>query len=170
MIIRTIYYFLILSVVITILYYFAAIESLLLLILLYFIMLICAIILSIFVEKVGSKAGSFLSLSGRPDFRPGEVFAGDIERARHSKRSGQFDEALAIIDDVIKNAGELSSALFLKAQIQWEGFGNAAGAKRCLRKVMQIEAAESTLHTWASNLYNDIVRAVKEQYQEVPHK
>lgn len=167
MIVRASYYYLLIILSFTAIYILTRFCQLRHLVLFYLLSVPLAILASLLVEKIGSGLGSFLSLSGRPNENPNEAFSGDIERARHSKRNGYFDQALDIIDSVIKNGCNSPDALFLKAQIQWEGFENAIDAKKNLRKVMELSDQNDTLHRWASNLYDDIVRAEKEHYQEL---
>ena len=54
-------------------------------------------------------------------------------------------------------------ALFLKAQILWEGFENSVEAKRSLRDVMRIVQRDEPLHRWASNLFDRIIESEKKE-------
>jgi len=98
--------------------------------------------------------------------RHNDEFTADLERARHSKANGRYEEANEIIELVLTSAPEWPDALYLKAQIQWEGFGNATEAKRCLKKVMQLVDYDETLHRWASSYFDEIIKAEKELYQK----
>ena len=109
------------------------------------------------VEKIGSVLAGMLtgSTSGRIDFR--ERLAGDVEKARHSKRNGRFEEALGIIDGVLARDKEFPEALFLKAQILWEGFDRSAESKILLRMVMRLVPDDNPLYHWSSNYFNEMM-------------
>jgi tetratricopeptide (TPR) repeat protein len=125
-----------------------------------------AILAASFVEKAGSSFGNFLSGSFKKPRNQNDAFTADLERARHSKANGRYEEALEIIEEVLSGAPDWPHALYLKAQIQWEGFRNATEAKRCLKKVIQLVGHEETLHRWASSYFDRIIKAEKEIYQE----
>ena len=118
--------------------------------------LLCALMVYV-IERFGSGLGSFLSgwSSRRPNTR--ETLAADIEKAKYSKREGRFQEAVDIIDGVLKTDPNFPDALFLKAQILWKGFGNKVVAKEYLKKVMQLVPKEKTLHRWASSYYDEMI-------------
>jgi len=92
-------------------------------------------------------------------------FSADLEIARHNKANGRYQEALDLINDVVEKTTDWPDALYLKAQILWEGFENATEAKRCLRRVMQLVKYEETLHRWASSMMDDILAFEKQKYQ-----
>ena len=76
---------------------------------------------------------------------------------RHHKLCKRFDEALIKIEDILAKDPEFPEALFLKAQILWQGFGEAEAAKQCLLKVIRIEPDKAAVfHRWSLNLYGDI--------------
>jgi hypothetical protein len=125
-----------------------------------------AVLSSIFVEKVGSGAGNFLMCSFKSNNTSNDMFTADLEKARHNKANGRYEEAKELIEGVLLNAPDWPDALYLNAQIQWEGFGNSTEAKRSLTKVMQLVKHDETLHRWASSYFDVIVRADKEKFME----
>ena len=125
-----------------------------------------AVLSSVFVEKVGSGAGNFLMCYFKSNNIGNDVFIADLEKARHNKANGRYEEALELIEGVLLNASDWPDALYLKAQIEWEGFGNSTAAKRALTKVMQLVKHDETLHRWASSYFDLIVRAEKEKFME----
>lgn len=125
-----------------------------------------AVLSTIFVEKVGSGAGNFLMCSFKSNNISNDIFTADLEKARHNKANGRYGEALELIEGVLLNAPDWPDALYLNAQIQWEGFGNSTVAKRSLTKVMQLVKHDETLHRWASSYFDVIVRADKEKFME----
>ena len=86
-----------------------------------------------------------------------ERLEGPMNIARNQKRHREFDKALATVDQILAQAPEYTEAIFLKAQILWEGFHSAAEAKACLQQVMLKEPDQTaTLYRWAASLYREI--------------
>ena len=112
---------------------------------------------ALIVEKIGSVLAGMLtgSTSGSIDLR--ERLAGDVEKARHNKRNGRFEEALRMIDGVLDRDKEFPEALFLKAQILWEGFDRSAESKILLRMVMRLVPDNDPLYHWSSNYFNEMM-------------
>ena len=67
------------------------------------------------------------------------------------------DRALYLVNQVIDKAPDLPEALFLKAQILWEGFGNQA-AEGYLKKVLRLVKVGEPLHRWALNYHEQVRR------------
>ena len=109
------------------------------------------------VEKFGSTFGTFLTWSSKK-VSPREAFAADLARARHSKGTGRFEEALATINNVLVKDPDFPEALYLKAMILWEGFRNRPESTSCLKKVMELVESHETLHRWALNYYEDMTK------------
>ena len=83
--------------------------------------------------------------------------AGDLNVVRYHKLCNQFDEALLKIEDVLAKDPDFAEALFLKAQILWEGFEDRQAAKACLLKITKVEPdKKAVFHRWAINLYREI--------------
>ena len=110
------------------------------------------------VERLGSGFGGVLSGWTSRRLTTRETLAADMEKARYSKREGRFKEALTIVNRALDKEPDFPDALFLKARILWEGFGNREGAKSCLKKVMEAVPKNETLHRWALNHYHEITK------------
>lgn len=80
----------------------------------------------------------------------------DFERARDIKEARRFDEALNIIDDVLRKDPHFPDAIYLKAQILWHGFRNSADAKAHLRKVMKMTPKSEAVYRQAAGFYGEI--------------
>ena len=108
------------------------------------------------VDKLGNMIGSGLSgwIPGQSD--PRERFTGDLEKIKYSKRMGQFDEALHLVNELLHQDKHFPEALFLKAQILWEGFGNAESAKAYLEQVRELIPEDEALHRWASGYFGEM--------------
>ena len=89
-----------------------------------------------------------------------EMFSADMEKARHSKRQNRFQEALKTVNAVLAEIPDYPEALYLKAQILWEGFGNYAQAVNYLNKVLQLVDEQEGLHRWASTYYNEAQKSL----------
>jgi len=86
-----------------------------------------------------------------------ETLSADFEKAKSYKRSGKFEEANEIIDQVLEKDPDYPDALYLKAQILWEGFEKRQEASECLQNVMRLVPQEDTLHRWASIFLKEII-------------
>ena len=111
------------------------------------------------IEKLGSFFGGGFSgwIPGRLD--PRDQFAADLEKIRECKRTEHFPEALRLANNILRQDPEFPDVLYLKATILWEGFGNAEGAKGCLKKIKEILPENETLYRWASSYYDEIMEA-----------
>jgi hypothetical protein len=62
-----------------------------------------------------------------------------------------------MVDDILIKAPNLPEALYLKAQILWEGYGDVVASRRYLRQILVISPDKNeTYHRWALSLLNRI--------------
>ena len=108
------------------------------------------------VEKLGSGLGGVLSGWSSRKISRRDQFSADLEKAGYSKREGRLEEALEIMNAVLNNEENLPDALFLKAQILWEGFGRSVESKRLFRRVMKLVSTEDRLYRWSSHYCDEI--------------
>ncbi|MBN1833332.1 MAG: hypothetical protein JW896_14605 [Deltaproteobacteria bacterium] len=108
-------------------------------------------------ERFGSVLGNLFSGWSSRRVSPRETLSADLEKAKSSKRNSRFEEAKHIIDQVLEKDPDFPDALYLKAQILWEGFQKRQEASACLQNVMRLVPRENTLHRWASNLLKEII-------------
>lgn len=123
-----------------------------------------SVLVIVIIEKLGSFfGGSVLSgwTPGRQD--PRDQFAADLEKIRECKRTSHFTEALRLANHILRQDPEFPDALYLKATILWEGFGNMEGAKGCLKKIKEKVPKNETLYRWASSYYDEIMEAADTQ-------
>ena len=112
---------------------------------------------SFLVDRIGSTLGSFLSFQwGRRSISPRERLKGELDKSRYLKREGEFTRALEIVNHVLGEDPNFPDALFLKAQVLREGFGNLDAAKGYLQKIMELTDPEETIHRWARNYYLEV--------------
>ena len=112
------------------------------------------------IEKLGSILGGNVLSGWTPGLQdPRDQFAADLEKIRECKRTKHFPEALHLANHILRQDPEFPDALYLKATILWEGFGNAEGAKGYLKKIKEKVPENETLHRWASSYYDEIMEA-----------
>jgi len=133
-----------------------------------------------YVDKVGGLGAGILSGNilngGGGSLR--EQLAPELQRVKYYQRQKQFDQALKIVDGVLEKDTAYAEALYIKAVILWEGFGDSTAAKECLGRIMAMESVESEMfRPWAASLYDELGkmtacpachRDVQEGQQECP--
>jgi len=71
----------------------------------------------------------------------------------------EYDQALKAVNNILNRDPEFSEALFIKAQILWEGFKNSAAAKGNLKKIIEIKKDKNEpFYRWASNLLDELTK------------
>jgi tetratricopeptide (TPR) repeat protein len=120
---------------------------------------------SIITGKIsGSAINAFYGL-GRRTFGLREQLAGDLNVVRHHKLFNRFDEALIKIEDVLAKDPDFPEALFLKAQILWQGFEDLKAARQCLLRIIKVEPDKKALfHRWAMNLYREMSEKAQRKF------
>ena len=73
------------------------------------------------IKSVVTGSVNVLCGMGRVDRTFRDQFIGTLSQARFHKMSQRHDLALGCIDEVLSAAPNYTEALFLKAQILWEG-------------------------------------------------
>jgi len=107
--------------------------------------------------RLGSGSVNVLYGVGREDRTSRDQLIGTLNQARFHKMSKRHDLALACIDEVLVADPNFPEALFVKAQILWEGYQDGAAAKQCLIQLMKVEADKAaTFHRWGVSLYKEI--------------
>ncbi len=81
--------------------------------------------------------------------------------------SKRHDLALGCVDEVLAADPDIPEALFVKAQILWEGYQDAAAAKQCLFHLMKVEPdKEASFHRWSLSLYKEIATSKRNEPAE----
>jgi len=108
------------------------------------------------VNRTGDVAGRILT-GQKAAWSVRERLQADFDKARHFTAKKNFQQALELVNAILEQDSDWSEALFLKARILSEGFGNTAGAKGYLEKILEKEADKnSTICRWASELYRKL--------------
>ncbi len=119
---------------------------------------------SIFTGIVCDGAINIFYGLGRRTIGLREQLAGDLNVVRHHKLFNRFDEALIKIEDVLAKDPDFPEALFLKAQILWEGFEDRKAAKECLLKIIKVEPDKDAMfHRWALDFYRELSKRKKHE-------
>jgi hypothetical protein len=126
------------------------------------IFILCCIPLSIIyaliVEKLGT--GLFGLLTGWSDRKipEKEIYSADLAKARFSKSRGEFSNALVTINEVLEKEPEHPEALFLKAQIEWEGFKSGDLARKNLDKLLELVKDDEPFRKRVANYYMGMIK------------
>lgn len=126
---------------------------------------LCAVPISIIyafaVEKLGSGLSNFLLGWGSGRTNLSEQFSADLAKARYSKGTKQFREALLLVNEILEKHPDFPEALFLKAKIVWEGYDNKELTLRNLDRVMELVPDKEPIHRWALNYYHEVTKGRK---------
>jgi tetratricopeptide (TPR) repeat protein len=127
--------------------------------------ILVALLVSIVAAMLSETLSGFIGGSanvlygvGRRTMTLRDQLSGTMSIARNHKMNKRFDEAFLSVEEVIAEDPEYPDALFLKAQILWEGFEDADEAKECLEKIMELANDENDpIFRWASTLYDELI-------------
>lgn len=111
----------------------------------------------IFCGAIGSGSVNLLYGTGRRTSNLREQLAGDLNVVRFHKMNRKFDRALETVEKVLEKDPDYPEALFLKAQVLWDGFEDYSGTRQCLQRVMEVSPDESAaFYRWAVRMYEEI--------------
>ena len=111
--------------------------------------IIVGIITTILTVTLGKTASGLLYGGGKSMINLQERLEGDLQQARYHKMNQRYGEALQFVDGALNQAPDFPDALFLKAQILWEGYQDSRTAKECIREVMQLlPTTDEPLYRW----------------------
>jgi hypothetical protein len=120
---------------------------------------------------IGNGSVNILYGTGRLDPTMRDQFIGTLSQARFHKMSQRHDLALGCVDEVLAAAPNYVEALFLKAQILWEGYRDSAAAKKCLIHVIKVEPdKEAPFHRWSLSLYKEMAHYERDQNELILNK
>ena len=109
----------------------------------------------IFANKI---SGLFLIFFAKREsgYSQREQLESDIQQVRYHKMREEYNVALRKVNEILKLDPEFPDALFLKAQIVWEGFGNSDAAISNLEKIETIVSEKSAIRRWTRTLLEEI--------------
>ena len=107
---------------------------------------------------------SLLYRGSRANWSLREQLEADLSKVKHLKMRNDYATALEVVDTILGHDPNHPEALFIKAQILWEGFEYYAGAKVCLKKIIDMESIkDDPISRWASSLFNEITLQMKKR-------
>jgi len=122
-----------------------------------FLSIIVGSISQLVANTVGGSASGLLYGGGKSTFSLRQRLEGDLQQVRYNKMNNNFDKALELIDGVLSQDPDFPEALFLKAQVLWEGFKDSDRAKVCLEHLIKIVPdEEAPLNRWSNHLLSKI--------------
>jgi hypothetical protein len=117
------------------------------------------------IERLSSSGVNLLYGKRKPIYTVTEKFEGPLNQARHLKSKQDYLNAFKITDEVLNKVPKLPEALYLKAQILWEGYHDAAAAREVLEKILElVPDAKETYHRWAQSLLLEISNHSRGKY------
>lgn len=117
---------------------------------------VMAIVIMLALNKLGKAFGRGFYGGRRTCLSVDELMKGELDKIRFSKRNGRFDEALQMINELLKKAPDYPEALFLKAQVLDEAYGYHESARKCLQKIIDTVPGNNEIHRWAANYLEQI--------------
>lgn len=120
------------------------------------LLLLSSTLFLLFLNRAADRAGGFLGsliMEGRWTITLREQLAGELSKAKCLKSKKEFNEALATVNLILEKMPQHPEALFLKAEILREGFGNHPAARIYLEKILKLKSMpDETVRTWAASL------------------
>jgi hypothetical protein len=108
-------------------------------------------------DKFSGGTSSLIYGGGHGTWSDREQLEGDLNTVKYYKVNKKYDQALKTVNNILKRDPEFTEAIFIKAQILWDGFENSAAAKANLKKITEIKIdKDESIHRWASNLYDEL--------------
>ena len=113
-------------------------------------------IVMFFMDAVSGAASGLLSGRREAVWTIREQVQGFLSQARFNKENRDYPAALSFVNKVLEKDPDFADALFLKAQILWEGFGRSHAAIQFLEKVLSLEDDNKMVQNHALLLHNDL--------------
>ena len=114
---------------------------------------VISICTELFSDMLGSSSVNMLFGFGRRTSTLRERLAGDLNQARFHKMKQNYDSAIAKLEKILALDPDFPEALFVKAQVLWEGYRDYSAARECLIRITKIEPdKKAVLNRWAMSL------------------
>ena len=111
----------------------------------------------LFSNIIGGGTVNTLYGFGRRTATLREQLAGDLSQVRYHKMNQNLDKALLKVDTILARDPNHPEALFLKAQLLWDGYEDYAAARECLVRIIKVEPDKNAVfNRWAFSFYRKI--------------
>ncbi|MFP4477216.1 MAG: tetratricopeptide repeat protein [Desulfatibacillaceae bacterium] len=110
------------------------------------------------IESLSWAMGGFFFMGRKVSYTLRERLAADVQVARTHKAHARWPQALEKIDEVLKKDPAFPEALYLKAEILWEGFQDARAACVPLRKLVSLGDRDDQYWKWGKSLHDKLTR------------
>jgi hypothetical protein len=114
-----------------------------------------SIAVSYILDSVGG-VGGILFGRRRALWTTREQVQGLMSQTRFNRDKQNFEAAFGFINQVLEKDPHYPDALFLKAQLLWDGFEDARSAKPFLEKIMSLAEADKEIRSRASSLHSEL--------------
>jgi hypothetical protein len=118
--------------------------------------LVISTIVMFLMDAVSGAASGLLSGRREAVWTIREQVQGFLSQARFNKENRDYPAALSFVNKVLEKDPDFAEALFLKAQILWEGFGQSHAAIQFLEKVLSLEDENKVVQNHALLLHHDL--------------
>jgi uncharacterized membrane protein len=118
--------------------------------------LVISTIVMFLMDAVSGAASGLLSGRREAVWTIREQIQGFLSQARFNKENRDYPAALSFVNKVLEKDPDFAEALFLKAQILWEGFGQLHAAIQFLEKVLSLEDENKMVQNHALLLHHDL--------------
>lgn len=117
---------------------------------------VISIVVMFLMDAVGGAASGLLTGRREAVWTIREQVQGFLSQARFNRENRDYPAALSFVNKVLEKDPDFADALFLKAQILWEGFGRPHAAIQFLEKILSLEDDNKTVQNHALLLHNDL--------------
>jgi len=117
---------------------------------------VISIVVMFLMDAVGGAASGLLTGRREAVWTIREQVQGFLSQAGFNRENRNYPAALSFVNMVLEKDPDFADALFLKAQILWEGFGQPHAAIQFLEKILSLEDDNKTVQNHALLLHNDL--------------
>ena len=118
--------------------------------------LIISVIIMYLMDAVSGAASGLLSGRREAVWTIREQVQGFLSQARFNKENENYPAALSFVNKVLEKDPDFADALFLKAQVLWQGFGHSKTAIQFLEKILSLEDSNKMIQNQALILHTDL--------------
>jgi len=118
--------------------------------------LVISLIIMYAMDAVSGAASGLLSGRREAVWTIREQVQGFLSQARFNRKNENYPAALSFVNKVLEKDPDFVDALFLKAQVLWEGFGHSKAAIQFLEKILSLEDDNKMIKNQVLMLHTDL--------------